>query len=309
MSATLKSKDGHASSNNSNNTPNASNPSNSTLPPLPPSLPKIGGDLENYLRIARQIETALAREREELKRYREEFYRLRMRHSNLTAEVEAGAREFAAKEELLKSQLFSFQKNEKTFQEQILRLNRHIQELTHREENLKAHLATAYEAEKRTEKLRAETSHNLDQLKQEMHKLRMEHASFEEETQKLKATIAHLQKELARYQTAWTQVSTIDAQAKKSLKDLDTARQELEITRQTITELENSLSVEKKHREKVEELLNREKREKQLALAHLQNVEAKIAQMEQEAENRTAEPVVDFPPYPDLADDGLKLEF
>lgn len=98
-----------------------------------PSLPQIGGELESFFAIARQIEAALIQERVVSRKNQSEFRGLQERFSKHCAELEAKLKEAAAREEKMKAQLANQianqQKNEKRLQDKAENFNQSLTSL------------------------------------------------------------------------------------------------------------------------------------------------------------------------------------
>jgi len=240
-----------------------------------PSLPHVSSELERYFLAARQIESALTQQQSASKRYEEELRELQLQYSKLASDSDNRIRDYMLREDRLKSQLntqmITYQQTEKLLQNQVGEFARQLER--EREERRKLELDA--------ELLRA----NLDYMKQREESLSMTVKTVQENEKSRLENISNLNQqlkkltaELQRYRASWAQVVATDRKAKTMLHENPNLKS-------TIQELKTALEAEKRRHLGIEELLNRERREKRAALTCFHTTEAKLTQTNWELEN------------------------
>jgi chromosome segregation ATPase len=235
-----------------------------------PSLPQIGSELESFFSIARQIEAALVQERTNHRKLREEFRELQMKSSRFTTEYENKLKDVVSREEKLKGQISAHQQTEKSLHDQINEFCQQIDRL--REEKKKAEidleiLNSNFNLAKKSE----------ESMKATIKSLQHSERSRNDHEQHLTRELSSIRNELLRYKRAWSQISAIDHKAKQALE------RSADLTRK-FDEISDEWRKEKTHREKLQEQLHKEKREKQVALTCLHTTEARLSQVTRELE-------------------------
>lgn len=91
-----------------------------------PSLPKIGQELGIYFNAAQRLETALAQERTQLRKWSEEYRNLHDKFSRLSVVEENNRRDYRMKEDRLRTELAISQQNERQYREKLEELSRQI---------------------------------------------------------------------------------------------------------------------------------------------------------------------------------------
>jgi len=241
---------------------------------LPPTLPKFSSELEAFILVARKIETALHQERAQSDKLRNEMMELQQKCAQSLVDFQNKAREyamreeslktrFASREETFKSEIQSREQTEKSLHQQIEDQNRQADVL--REERrkalsdmefYKAHLDNY----KRRERSLAFTLQNV----QASEKTRAD------QIEKLSQEVQRLKKELSQYQVAWMHVQEMDRKAKQ-------VQAESAVLKRNMEEIGEALTAEKMRREKAEELIKKEKRDKEIALSCLHKAEEKLS--------------------------------
>jgi chromosome segregation ATPase len=280
IALSLQNQNGGLSSNGNQSRP---------MEQLLPTLPQIAHELESFFSIARQIETALLQERTQVRKYRDELRDLQLKHSKFSADIDVRIKEFLATEEKLKSQLVAQQQNEKGLHDQINELCNQIEKL--RDERKKGEVELEILKANQEHLKRSEST-----LKTTLKSFHSGEKTRHEHTLQLSQELSSIKAELTRYQSAWTQVSQMNAQAKQTIHN------SIEIKKQLEETLEKAKQ-EKKRRESCEEALQKEKREKQVALTCLHSAESRLAQAARELDDyrrRQSE---------SIDDGGLKLKF
>lgn len=225
-------------------------------------LPKVGAELEAFLVAAKQNESALLYEKQLSRKYKEEGQELQVRCSRLHAEIENARREVAGWEDRAKSHASAIHQQEKLFQERIRDLSARVEELEGHENFLKRQAQSDQLGAARLQQ-------QVTELKQKDEKATVDYRKIKGEATELKAALHKTREELRRYQAAWSQIAAMDRKAKDVLREFQEIQVKLEKTRE-------ELAVERRHREKMEEIVKKERREKEIALSCLQTAEDKL---------------------------------
>ncbi len=214
-----------------------------------PSLPQVSAELESFFTIARQIEVALGQERGQVRWYREELKESSQRENKLKSQ--------------LGSQLASQQHIEKAHQEELNDLFNQNETLRNEKKKSEIEMALLKSTIEHTER-------NEGSLKSTLKSFQMTEKNRIEHTEHLTQELNTIRNELNRYKRAWGQISSLNQKAKETL------HRSLDLTRK-IEELSESIEKEKSRREYLEELLRKEKREKQVALTCLHSAETNLS--------------------------------
>lgn len=234
-----------------------------------PVLPQIGNELEHYFSAARQIEAALIQERSHLKKAKEELKDLQVKYSRLSFETENKLRDQVTKEERLSAQVLVLHQNEKNLRGQIDELLKNISNL--QEEKKKIEF-------------------NSDLLKTNLDYLKKREGSVNE----LEAT----RNELQRYKNAWASVVAMERKAKVAIQEAETAKK-------IIDQLNEAFGKEKVRASHLEDSLNKEKREKQIALSCLHSTEDQLVRVNRVLEDARRQPEKEL----DFSHQGIQLKF
>lgn len=255
-----------------------------------PTLPQIATELEAYFTAARQMETALIQERANTRKAREEFHDFQLKASRQATEMENRFREYSIREDRLKSQFQSFQQNEKANLAQIQELGRVIENL---KEEKKKHELDA-------ELLRANLEHfkqREDSLKTTFQSLQAHEQARIDHLAQLTRDLDQARAEVGRFKASWAQVSAMDQKAKQLINEFHSAQRRVE-------ELTQAREADKKRFEDLEQMLAKEKREKQVALSCVHTAESKLAQLTRDVEKAQRQKE-----HSGFDDVGLELKF
>lgn len=218
-----------------------------------PTLPKIEGEIEKFVSIAKSIELALIQERSLTRRYRQELWDLQNQFSKYADEVkiQTKTQEESHKklgEALKEAERLKEEKGKLDIELDIARTG--MEKLRRQGESVRSELA-GYEFEKKSV---------LDQL-QAMR-------------QELSETRARLQK----YELAWVRVQKLEAHAKSTLE-------RAQLLERKLAETQEDLTREKRIRNHCDETLEKERREKKIALNCLHNAETQLANITREMDD------------------------
>jgi chromosome segregation ATPase len=301
-------------------------------------LPQIVSELESYFSVAHQMENTLAQERVEKKKFQDQLQELQVKFNDTSRELNNKIEIFTLREKELQSQLAHYQKNEQELKKIELAL---IQERTLREkaqslyrdlyykfmalsskaqensraqvvhtEQLKSQIVFHQENEKKyqnqIEKLSRQIENFIHEKKRTEIDLELSQAKFEkleekeetyrvasEQVQELKQKLQETRQSLKQYYHAWKQ---LDVQAKQVFQGNEDSRRKIQ-------ELTESLEATKRRADHYEELMKKEKRDKQIALSCLHTAEARLAHATREIQTlQTSE-------TSQIQDQGLELNF
>jgi chromosome segregation ATPase len=233
-------------------------------------LPQIAYELEAFLGIARQLEGSLHQERAQTRKFREELKDLQIKHSRFVSEAEGRMKAAGLAEERIKAQLIAQQESEKSRFDQINSLCKEIEGLREEKQKndieleiLKANLENSKQAEM--------------SMKASLNSIQKGEKTRVEQAHQLSQELSQVRAELGRYQNAWKQIAKLDENAKQVIREQDILRKKLE-------EQTQKHSLEKRRREELEEVLYKERREKQIALSCFHTAESRLNALKREAE-------------------------
>ena len=235
-----------------------------------PALPKIAQELSHFFAIAKQIEVLLLEERTKLRELQEQVRETLLKNSKITLESDNLSKEATLREEQLKLQITAYQQAEKSLKNHIEGLHRQINCL--REEKKKSEL--------QIELLGASLQQSQNKEKNSENHigiLSLREKSYQDRIHDLQTHCETLKKELDQYKAAWRRISEIDQKAKEVFTQFHQAQSKNK-------DLSENIEIEKKRRDHLEEVLKKEKKEKEVALTCLHSSESRLSKITQELE-------------------------
>ncbi len=245
--------------------------------------------IQQIATLTQQLKKELSLHKSMETQYREKFKNLHNQYTQVYQYADALKKQLETREEHFKFETAASQQNIKGLQE-------HIQELTRQIESIKIENK---KLELNCELLKANLAHYKQReasLKDTIQNLESRDRTDLDQSEKYKKEINKLWTELSQYKAAWGKIATIDQKSKEIQKESIANQRKIE-------ELTESLSAEKQRHDRLDELLRKERGEKQLALTHLHTAEARLAQSHRELE------ALRMKELEKQEDPGLDLEF
>jgi chromosome segregation ATPase len=226
-----------------------------------------------------ETQKILRSERNQRKKQQEQMNSFYAKYQQFVQDIKLRLQESVNRQAQYRSQLQLQKNNEVHLKAQIESLLRQVKRLQE----------DAKKTEIETELLKAQWQAAKQQEQEIKTSLRTIRSNEGQQTNQLNQELLQVRAELKKYKAAWSQAghkirqSTHHATVSTRRSD-ELARRSDELSRR-VEELREALATERRRSEHLEELMKKEKREKQLALSHLHAAESRMAQLNHAIEN------------------------